>query len=103
MAGMPTYQIPVQMEGPEGDIVTARTAVDFWNRYYAGYRPNSSPVPVVDSDNFNDAAVAALIDNMSSQTYAALARKVITADRLRLSQTPPTAPAPGTVWVDTSP
>jgi len=100
---MATILYPAQMVGPEGDVVTARTARDYWNYSYAGYYPTSDPVPVDDDDGFTDASVAALIDNMNSLTFAALMRRVVGRKELVLSQTPPASPAPGTVWIDTSP
>lgn len=86
-----------------GEVTVVRTARDYWNHYWAGWRPANAPVPVEEDDGFSDAAVAALIDNMSSQTFAALMRRVITKRELTLSQNPPGSPPPGMVWVDTSP
>lgn len=87
----------------DSETQIARTADQYWNLYWFGWRPTDAPVPVDEDDGFSDAAVAALIRNMSSETYAALADMVVTKLQLRLSQTPPVAPPAGTVWIDTSP
>lgn len=102
MAFMATRTYPAVMTR-DGDTITARTAEQYWNLYWLGWRPTTAPVPVDDNDGFSDDAVAALIRNMSSATYGALVDMVVTKAQLKLSQTQPVAPAPGTVWIDTSP
>lgn len=97
---MPPF--PAQMV-KDGQVDYARDARSYWNLYWAGWRPLTAPVPVQDNGGFSDAAVAALIDNMSSQTFAALERRLVSRRRLVLSENPPVAPAPGTVWIDTAP
>lgn len=99
---MATYSYPTQMVR-NGNVVTARNAVDFWNYRYAGYTPVNTPVPVDEDDGFNDEAVAALILNTSSATFQALLARFISNQALYLSETPPGSPDPGTVWIDTSP
>jgi hypothetical protein len=100
MGSMAALVFPAQMQ-KDGAVTTARSASEYWNLYYAGWRPTADPVPVDDGGTFTDAAVAALIDNMDSQTFAALARRFIGVDKLVISANPPSASPPpdGTVWV----
>ena len=93
---------PAQMV-KNGEVDYARDARSYWNLYWQGWRPVGSPVPVNDDDGFSDAAVAALIDNMSSQTWAALERRLVSKQKLVIQENPPSSPTPGTVWIDTAP